>query len=334
MRQVVLDNGVFRKLVEASSRAEVNELIKIINQMVPLRLVSTFGLWPEYVGLSRPAFRFPQGMPSFESLNSIEQLNQLQEEAFEILFNSYRTDPALIPSSLEQKATNFMSERVSANIQEARDIANDIISFKGQDFNGEPFSWDAVSNQLCIDYTIDEIFYQVRFLPSSLVDSMTIFVRQIADTLKEYHHLPIYRLTDSIIEYLWKVHDELPDETSAKAKRTIFDARKGMKQLSEGEFGDCTFLWTAVQGVYGSEGLQPATVISFDKQSSRRLNLMLDLLKGEFRGKSLLNILRDSSQLNPGSILILTQHDHSVVADIDVTKEFQSLAGMPSAVNE
>lgn len=320
MKQVVLDNGVFRKLVEATSRAEVESLIKMINGMIPLKLVSTFGLWPEYVGLSRPIFRYPEGMDLFKTLGSIEDFNSAQEGAFEVLFEAYKTDPALAPTFLEEKANKFMSERVSRNIQEARDIAHDIVFFEGQDFNGQPFSWDAVANQLCIDYTIDEIFYQVRFLPTSLVDSVTIFVRQIADTLKEYHHLPIYRLTDSIIEYLWRVHTELPDETSAKAKRTIFNARKGMKQLTEGEFGDCTFLWTAVQGVYGNSGLQPATVLSFDKQSSKRLELMLDLLKGEFQGKSLLSVLDESDNLRPGTILILANDTHALIGDIEVQK--------------
>lgn len=320
MKQVVLDNGVFRKLVEATSRAEVESLIKMLNGMIPLKLVSTFGLWPEYVGLSRPIFRHPEGMDSFKNLSSIEDFNSAQEDAFEVLFESYKTDPDLAPTFLKEKADKFMSERVSRNIQEARDIAHDIVFFEGQDFNGQPFSWDAVANQLCIDYTIDEIFYQVRFLPVSLVDSMTIFVRQIAGTLKEYHHLPIYRLTDSIIEYLWRVHTELPDETSAKAKRTIFNARKGMKQLTEGEFGDCTFLWTAVQGVYGNSGLQPATVLSFDKQSSKRLELMLDLLKGEFHGKSLISVLDESDNLSPGTILILANDTHALIDNVEVQK--------------
>jgi len=334
LKQVVLDNGVFRRLVEATSRSEVQGLLDIINGMIPLKLVSSFGLWPEYVGLARPPFRYPDGIEAFRALASIDDFNAEQELVFEMLFKLYRADPLLAPSFLEKQALKFMAERVSKNINEARDIAKDIIFFEGQLFNGEQFSWDALANQLSIDYTVDEIFHQIRFLPSSIFDSMTVFVRQIAGTLKEYHDLPIYRLSDSIIEYLWKVHDELPDETSKKAKRTIFEARKGMKQLSEGEFGDCGFLWTAVQGVYTNDGLQPATVISFDKQSEKRVSLMVDLMKGEFRGKSLLSLLRESDQLRSGRILVLTGDTYSVVADIDVALETQPKAAQQLAGNQ
>ncbi len=231
-RKVVLDNGVFRKLVKPNtSRQEVKGILNIINGMIPVRLVATFGLWPEYVGLSRPPLRNPNGLTLFTNITLIETLNGVLSQTIDSLIEAYRADPSLAPEVLERKVGEFMAQRVSTNIQDAWELANAIVFFKRQDFNGEEFSWKAISKQLAIYYAVDEVFHLVRYLPASLVDTVGVFIRQLTETLKEYMHLPVFRLVDSIVEHIWKVHDQFPDEHNLGAKKIIRKAREGTKQL-------------------------------------------------------------------------------------------------------
>lgn len=214
-RKIILDNGIFRKLVKSNtSQAEVKGILDFINSMLPVRLVATFGLWSEYVGLSRPALRNLNGYPPFRDLKSIEVLNDVLRSTIGNLIDSYRNDPALQPTNLEATVSAFISRRVSSRIEEAKNIAVDIVHFEGQDFNGKTFSWAALANQLAIEFATDELFYLIRFMPTDLVDAVGVFTRQMAGTLKEFKHLPMYRLAESIVKYIWRVHDESPDATS------------------------------------------------------------------------------------------------------------------------
>ena len=240
MKKIVLDNGVFRKLVKSStSKQEVQGILNLVNGSLPVKLLSTFGLWSEYVGLTRPPLRNPDNFPPFANLTSLDSFNAVLSTEFESLINSYRDDPILSAKHLEQTATVFFEKRVSRHFKDARDLAADIIFFKGQDFNGSDFSWDALNNQLSIDYAVDEVFHLVRHFPPALVDAVGVFTRQITETLKEFKHLPLYRLTDSVVEYIWRVHDQIPDDASTKAKKTIAQARQGIKPLTAEEMGDC-----------------------------------------------------------------------------------------------
>jgi hypothetical protein len=132
-RKIILDNGIFRKLVKSNtSQAEVKGILDFINSMLPVRLVATFGLWSEYVGLSRPALRNLNGYPPFRDLKSIEVLNDVLRSTIGNLIDSYRNDPALQPTNLEATVSAFISRRVSSRIEEAKNIAVDIVHFEGQ----------------------------------------------------------------------------------------------------------------------------------------------------------------------------------------------------------
>lgn len=303
-KKVVPDTRVFRKLVKPS-REEVRGILHIINGMIPMRLVTTLGLWPEYVGLSRPPLRNPNGLTSFSNITSIETLNDALSRTMGSLIESYRADPSLVPEFLERKVDEFMAQRVSKNIQDAWELANAIVFFKGQDFNGDEFSWKAISKQLAMDYAVDEVFHLVRYFPASLVDTMGVFVRQLTETLKEYMHLPVFRLVDSIVEFTWNVHHQFPDERNLGAKKIIRKAREGIKPLRLKEVGDCMYLWISVQGVLGTKGLDATTVITFDTQSRKRLGLLVDTLAAELGGTRLLAVLNESGHLRPGRILVL-----------------------------
>jgi hypothetical protein len=137
LRKIVLDNGVFRKLVKSNtSQAEVQGILDFINGMLPVRLVATFGLWSEYVGLPRPRLRNIDGYPPFSDLKSVEALNDVLSSTIESLIEAYRNDPALQPTNLEASVSTFISKRVSSKIEEAKNIAVDIVHFEGQAFNG------------------------------------------------------------------------------------------------------------------------------------------------------------------------------------------------------
>lgn len=120
------------------------------------------------------------------------------------------------------------------------------------------------------------------------------------------------------MEYIWKVHDQFPDEHNLGAKKIIRKAREGIKQLRLEEVGDCMYLWTSVQGVLGTNGLDPATVITFDTQSRKRLGLLVDTLAADLGGTRLLAVLNESGHLRPGRILVLCDKTCLIKGEINV----------------
>lgn len=315
----VLDNGVFRKMVKpATSFEEVRGILKIINGNLPAKILATFGLWPEYVGLTRPVPRYPDGATEFSNILRIEEFNDAQEKVISSLLESYRSDSVLAPANLELKTKEFFEQRVSTKIGHAYGLAKDIIFFEGQDFNGKNFSWDALANQLSIDYAVDEMFHLVRHFPPKLFDTMGIFTRQMTRTLKEFKHLPMYRLAESVVAYIERVHTEEPDDTSPATKKAIRKALEGIKPLKPKEMGDCNYLWSSVQGVEGNAGLDPVTVISFDTQSRKRVGLLIDIFAAELGRASMLKTLTDEDLLRPGQIIVLCDKSCTVKDTIDV----------------
>lgn len=319
LEKYVLDNGVFRKMVKpATSYNEVQGVLKIINSKLPAKILATFGLWPEYVGLTRPAPRHPDGIPEFSNLSIIEEFNEAQEKVISSLMDSYRNDPVLAPTNLEKKTKEFFEQRVSTKIANAYGLANDIVFFKGQDFNGKEFSFDALANQLSIDYAVDEMFHLARHFPPKLFDTIGIFTRQMTNTLKEFKHLPMYRLAESVVEYIERVHTEEPDDSSPAMKKVIRKALDGIKPLKPREMGDCNYLWSSVQGVEGNSGLEPVTVLSFDTQSRKRVDLLIEIFAAELGRVSMLKTLTDENLLRPGQIIVLCDKTCAAKDTIDV----------------
>ena len=318
MKKVVLDNGVFRKLVGAEMRSQVSGLLDQINKLIPLTLVADFGMWPEYVGLPRPPHQAPLALR--DSVKSLEDLNTKLEDIFGSLIDSYRSSIQLDPIYLEIMVEDFFKKRVSKNFEEARKTAKALIFFKDQNSSGVPLTYQEISNQISLDYAVDEAFYQVRNLPVDSMDTVVSFLHQTTETLKHFVHLPLYRLVDSIVEYIWRVHDQLPDETSKAAKKTIRRAKKNLKILEPQEVGDCMYLWRAAQGLLGTDALNPVTIFTFDTQSRKRMEILVDILGSKIGGVCLLKTLKENNLLQPGEIILLCDKTYAVKDSISVSK--------------
>lgn len=314
LSKVVLDNGVFRELIKKStSQEDVQGILDHLNTLVPARLVSTIPLWAEYIGVTRPAFRNPR-WPAIEELQSIEQFSDLVASTMDGLVESYKDEEALAPCCLQQTVDTFMATRVTDQIREARELARDILYFEGQSI-----SYEEISNELALFYAADELLFLVRFIPVDLFACLHLMVSDMKATLKEYHHLPIYRFADSIVALLLRTHTEDPDPSQPKAIHTIRTATKGLKQLKPKESADCMYLWSAVQGILTEDGLEQVTVITFDTQSVDRLTILIDTLAAKFYEESLLGHLQQEQLLEPGRVLLLCDKDGSVKEDISIT---------------
>lgn len=301
LSKIILDNGVFRKLTKTkTSQEEVQGILNQINALIPAQLVATIPLWPEYVGLRRPEFQDLGLREQIENLADPSDWTKVVTDGLDRLVGSYRALDCLSPQSLESAATEFLKNRVSSRIQEARDLARDIIHFEGQNI-----SFETLSEELGLFYAVDEMFFNIRFLPVAHWDCLNFAVDDLKLVLKEYHHLPIYRFADSLLHYLKRTHEEDPDPSRPKALKTIRKSLEGLKPLEESESSDCMFLWSAVQGLGTKDGIEPTTVITFDGGAVRRLPLLIDLLAAKFREESVLSLLRAEDLLKPGRIILL-----------------------------
>ncbi len=268
--------------------------------MVPAQLVATIPLWPEYVGLRRPEFQDLGFRDQIENLSDPSDWTKVVTDGLDRLVESYRALHCLSPKSLESAATEFLKNRVSSSIQEARDLARDVVHFEGQNI-----SFETLSEELGLFYAVDEMFFNIRFLPVTHWDCLNFAVDDLKLVLKEYHHLPIYRFADSLLHYLKRTHEADPDPSQPKALKTIRKSIEGLKPLEESESSDCMFLWSAVQGLGTKDGIESATVITFDGGAVKRLPLLIDLLAAKFREESVLSLLKAADLLKPGRIILL-----------------------------
>lgn len=301
LSKVILDNGVFRKLTNKNtSQVKVQGVLNQIHALIPTKLVATIPLWPEYVGLRRPAFQDLGFSNQLENLTDPNDWTKVITEGLDRLVESYRSLDCLSPEKLESVVSEFMKNRVIHTIRDARELARDIVYFEGQDI-----SFKTLSDELGLFYAVDEMFYNLRFLPISHWDCLNFAVDDLKLVLREYHHLPIYRFADSLLLYLKRTHEEDPDPGQPKALKTIRRSLQGLKPLEESESSDCMFLWSAVQGLGTKDGIEPTTVITFDGGAVKRLPLLIDLLAAKFREESVLSQLRKLGLLKPGRILLL-----------------------------
>jgi hypothetical protein len=328
--KIVLDTGIFRLLIASRPRmAVVEKVLGYINRNLPARLVSTFSLWPEYVGLQRPPFRYGTDFPWFTRLQSLEDLDDALAGAFTALIEKYRDDQLLKPGAIRTLAERFLAEKVNRDIAAAQEIAEDIILMRGQEFIDKSI-WDGLSDEITLLYSFDELLHHTRLLPIDNVDAMTAMFHSLEHTLRVFRHLPVYRFADSVVEYLHRVHSIAPDETSARARRTIANARKGLSELKATEFADCVALWASVQGIEGTDGLKPIRLLTFDGKNVRRLKPMLEVLAAPISRTSLLESFSRSGDLQPGRVVVLCDKSGLPKQDLDVrtavTRELRSAA--------
>lgn len=317
LNKIILDNGVFRKLVKkTTSRSESAPVLRQINSLIPAKNVSMFGLWGEYVGFTRPEFQNIGGWARIEKLTSINEFGDVVAATLNDLTQGYESLDNLAPGNLKRKADEFMQQRVSTHIPDARGLAEDIVNFKGQEI-----SWDDLSRELSLFYAVDELFYLVRFLPVSMYECLNLMARDLKQVLQEYHHLPIYRFADSMIELLIRVHTEDPDPKLPRAIHTIKTATKGLDQLERRETADCMFVWSAVQRIFSSDGLEPVTGLTFDTQSLKRVRILIDTLAAKFMERSILGELQEMGLLRPGRVVLMCPETGAVKEDILIANQ-------------
>jgi len=292
-----------------------------INSRVAREAVTALGLpglIPKYVGMSRPHLMLNESevVSRFSGLSptDVEANNSVALGLFDELEEAYEHWLSVQEPRLEARIERQLSTYTSNRIQEARNLANDILYSVGAVRSAEQRE-----SEVATFYTLDELFYHSRnILPSGVNIRWSHFFACL-NLCTVYRHHSFYRLFESLLLALKKTN--AAGENDRERSRYLNLIHGGLSILGHDEGDDGLWLWQAFQGNATEQRPVPVTVLTTDRKGAERAKALSLLLREKYNGRSIEEIMKEKVAFRPGEILVfdaetLTNHQLIRIQDL------------------